>query len=349
MKKTRMSLVLAAGLVLAALLAVVLAGVVVPGGASQARAGEPVVLTVKHAGTTVKTYTLSELKAVTPYAGFAGFITSGGTVNGPDAVTGVKIADVLQDATGTAMTSEESVDVHAPDDYGMTYSYDQIVNGTPFDMISTSTKQLEPAVGPLSAVLVYERAGVPLTGEEGSLRFYAAQPTSAAQVMDGSLSVYNVSSLNLRDQALPEWGLKLIGLKIKGTRQIVTEPRNSVEGCSRPGCHGSSQTVAGQRWSGVPLWRLMGVVDGGASHKGHSYNAALARRGYRIRFFDAAGHSTTISSKITPFRNSIVVANQVGGAVPGTSFYPLRLVGPTRYIPASKRLGRIVKIKMLPW
>ena len=93
----------------------------------------------------------------------------------------------------------------------------------------------------------------------------------------------------------------------------------------------------------------MGVVDGGASHKGHSYNAALARKGYRIRLYDAAGKYVTISSKVTPRRDSIVLANQVGGAVLGTGYYPLRLVGPTKFVPASKRLGRIVRIRMLPW
>jgi hypothetical protein len=335
-------------LLLCAVAAVFAAGALVPGGAPNANAADQVVLTVKDDGRVVKQYTLTELEAVTPYSGYAGFITSGGTVNGPDPVVGVKIADVLKDAFGTAMTSQQSVDVHAPDDYGMTYSYDQVVNASGFDMISTVTKKVEAIVGPLSAVLVYERAGLPLPADEGSLRFYAAQPTAAAQVMDGSLSVYDVSLLNLRDQAVPEWGLKLVGLKIKGKRQIVTEARNAIEGCSRPGCHGRGVAIAGARWSGVPLWRLMGVVDGGASHKGHSYNAALARKGYRIRLYNAAGKYVTISSKVTPFRNSIIVANQVGGAVPGAGYYPLRLVGPAKYVPAAKRLGRITKIVMLP-
>ena len=73
-----------------ALFAVVLCGALVPGAAPKASAADPVVLTVKHDGTLVKTYTMAELQAVTPYAGYAGLITSGGTVSGPAAVTGVQ-------------------------------------------------------------------------------------------------------------------------------------------------------------------------------------------------------------------------------------------------------------------
>ena len=92
----------------------------------------------------------------------------------------------------------------------------------------------------------------------------------------------------------------------------------------------------------------MGVVDGGARHKGNSYNAKLARKGYRIRLYDVKGKYVTISSKLTPYRDSIVIANQMDGAMPGPAFSPLRLVGPVKYLPAAKRLGRITKIVMLP-
>lgn len=354
--KTRRTVVATALLALLAIVAVIVAGAVASSRAAPAAAAGPVVLTVKHNGTAVKTYTLDDMKALPVYSGYAGFITSGGTVHGPDPVTGVKVADVLQDAFGAAMTTEQSVDVHAPDDYGMTYTYGQIVEGTPFEMINATTKQVEPSKAALSSILVYARNGIPLepfdtaTGDgEGPLRFYIAQLTDENQIMDGSLSVSGVSTLNLRDQALPEWSLKLVGLKIRGVRQVVKESRNAIEGCSRPGCHGSGRTISGVRWRGVPLWRLLGVVDGGARHKGHSYNATLARKGYRIRLFNAAGKYVTISSKITPYRNGIVLANQARGAVLKSRYYPLRLVGPAKWIPSSKRLGRIVKIKMLPW
>jgi hypothetical protein len=89
---------------------------------------------------------------------------------------------------------------------------------------------------------------------------------------------------------------------------------------------------------------LIGQVDGG---KDMTYNAALARKGYRIRLYSATGKTVTLDSRATVRRSSIVVANSAGGALV-TKYYPLRLVGPAKYVPASKRLGGITKIVMLP-
>jgi hypothetical protein len=353
----RTSLILAAGVVLVALLAVVLAGVVVPGGAAPAKAAEPVVLTVKHAGTVVKTYSLADLQALAHYDGYAGFITSGGTLHGPDPVTGVTLVAILQDA-GLGLDASQSLNLLAPDGYPANLSYNQVVNGTPYDIIDATTKELTTPASTLTPVLVYARNGValdpfdPISGEgEGPLRFYVAQLTDTNQVMDGGLSVSGVAALDVLDQPITEWKLRLVGLRIRGTRQIVTETRNSIEGCATPNCHKSGWTdpSSSRAWTGVPLWRLLGVVDGGRRHKGNSYNDALARKGYRIRFFDAVGHTRTISSKIVRRRESIIVANLMDGVIPDAAYYPLRLVGPAKYVPEGRRLGRIVKIQLLPW
>ena len=139
-----------------------------------------------------------------------------------------------------------------------------------------------------------------------------------------------------------------MGLRIRGTRQVVTKPRNEIQQCANPFCHGSSVKAASRVWTGVPLWRLIGVVDGGKSHYGHSYNEALARSGYRIRLTGANGRTVIIRSGATLRRNSVVIAYKVSGAVLGTNYYPLRLVGPTKWVPSTKYLGKITKIEMLP-
>ena len=278
----------AAAIVIVVLLAVAIAGAVVPGGTPKAAAADPIVLTVQHEGVVVKTYTLADVQALTAYSGYAGFMTTGGTVSGPDPVTGVSLVTVLQDA-GFTMTSGQSLDVHAPDGFGGTFGYDMVVNGSPYGMFNAATKAAESAKEPLAAILVYLRGGVALVpfdaahpDGDGPLRFYMAQADDENQVMEGSDSVKGVSILNLRDQPVTDWKLKLVGLKIKGKRQVATENRLAIQTCATPNCHksGWSEQGSSQAWTGVPLWRLIGVVDGGARHKGHSYNAALARRGF---------------------------------------------------------------------
>ena len=68
-------------------------------------------LTVKYQGTTVKSYSLAQLRALTAFSGYAGIRSSGGTTNGPDAVTGVKITDIVADARGIALTTSQAVTV----------------------------------------------------------------------------------------------------------------------------------------------------------------------------------------------------------------------------------------------
>ena len=210
----------AALLLLCAVAAVFAAGALLPSGAAPARAADAVVLTVKHAGATVKQYTLADIEALTPYDGYAGFMTSGLTVHGPDPVTGVSLVTVLHDA-GLDLAAGQSVNLLASDGYPANLTYDQVVNGTGFDIFNATTTQEEPAATAVTAVLVYKRNGAELvpfdpgTGEgEGPLRFYAAQLTDTNQVMEGSVSVSGVATFDVLDQPITEYSLKLIGLKI---------------------------------------------------------------------------------------------------------------------------------------
>ena len=357
-------LAIVAVLVVAAVLAA--GAAVMPGGTTKARADDPIVLSVYHngvwdnkgvltGGTLVKSYTQSELAAVSTYDGYAGFKKSTGTVVGPYPVEGAKISDVLTDALGApGLTAEQSVDVYSPipAPYIQTITYDQVENASPsnFQMYDATTKQqliTLPAGGALSAVLVWSLGDPlePLPAEEGPLRFYVADAQSDNAVMLGSMSVFAVTRLNVRDQVLSPWTLKLIGLKKNGTKPTDTIDQNTYQSCSAQGCHGAAFKIAGQAWTGVPLYLLMGEVDGG---KDMTYNAKLARKGYRIRLYPASGKAVTIDSNVTVRRSSIIVANGVDGAALSDLYYPLRLVGPPKYVPAGKRLGRITKIVMLP-
>ncbi len=343
----------AALLVLLAIAAVFAAGALVPGGTSAAKAADPPVLTVQHNGTLIKQYTLADLQVLTVYNGFAGIKNSALHVTGPDAVTGVRVADVLQNALGgTGITSQQSVDVIAFDLYSQTLTSDQVSNPSAANWFMFNTTdgdgtQLTGADvhGQLSSILAWARSGSALPADEGPLRLYAADSLNEPVVMRGSDSEFRVVKLNVRDQVLPSWNLTLVGLKSHGTRPTDVIDTQSYQSCAAPGCHGVGwKAPDGVRWTGVALYMLIGQVDGG---KDMTYNARLARKGYRIRFYSATGKTVTLSSKITVRRSSIVVANSAGGAL-ASQYYPLRLVGPAKYVPASKRLGQITKIVMLP-
>jgi hypothetical protein len=336
----------AALLVLLAVAAVFAAGALVPGGASPAKAAGPVMLTVQHNGTLIKQYTLSDLQALAVYNGYAGIKNSALHVTGPDAVTGVRVVDVLQNALGgTGVTSQQSVDVIAADLYSQTLTSDQVSNPSAanwfmFNATDGDGTQLTGADihGQLSSILAWARGGSALPADEGPLRLYAADSLNEPVVMRGSDSEFRVAKLNVRDQVLPSWNLTLIGLRSHGTRPTDVVDTQSYQSCAAPGCHGVGwKAPDGVRWTGVPLYMLIDMT----------YNAALARKGYRIRLYSATGKTVTLDSRATVRRSSIVVANSAGGALV-TKYYPLRLVGPAKYVPASKRLGGITKIVMLP-
>jgi hypothetical protein len=340
---------------IAALLAagVMLAGTVAPGTTDKAgAAGTPwpspspgVVLEVGHNGTFVTQYTLDELGGLTPFPGYAGFKNDANNVTGPEAVTGVKVTDIVQDALGTAMTSAQSLVMRAGDGYQMTFTYAQIANLSGYSMWDATTKDpvsLSSLTGPLATALVYSAPDPP--GDllaAGPLRFMIVDATSENAVMTGSDSEYNVTSLDVLDTVVKDWSLKLAGLKINGKRQTRTITRNDFQSCVN--CHASSYEASGRTWSGTPLYYLIGEVDGG---KTMAYNATLARRGYRIRLTSTTGKSRIVSSRTIIHRRSIVLAWQRDGVVLGSSLFPLRLIGPR--LTTSQQLGRIAKIQLLP-
>ena len=337
----------AAVVVLVALVAVVLAGAIVPGGTPQAAAADPVVLTIVGNGQTM-TFTLAELQALPAYSGYAGIINSAGTVTPPSAVKGVKLTD-LMDLVG-GIPDLQSTDITASDGYGMTLTYDEVVNGN-IVMYNAATKAEEAPKATVSVVLLYEESGVPITpgpSGDGPLRLAVCQPINVDQVAAGHLCVKWVDRVSLRNAVVP-WTVKMYGLKNKhGKRQAYTLDRLSYDSCATPGCHGSSwvSPTPAKTWTGVPLFLCIGKVDGGKGHGGYgAYNEALALKGYRIKVTSASGASVIIGSRTIRNQEKIILASKLMGSEL-TTYYPLRLVGPK--IGSRSFIGRIVKIQMLP-
>ena len=320
--------------------------------ASPSPSSPPIVLQVEHNGTLVKQYTLAQLEALTPVPGYAGFMNSANNVTGPEAVTGAKITDIVQDALGAPLAASQSVDVidvSPPDGtYGMTYSYDQLVNLAGFTMYNAKTKDpvsLSSLKGPLAAVLIYSDPDQNvMPPSEGPLRFAIADARNEDAVMVGSDSVYSVNTINVRDFVAKDWSIQLAGLEKNGKRLTRTITRNDFQGCAAPGCHGSSYRSGGSTWTGTPLYLLVGEVDGGADM---TYNAALARKnGYRVELTTTGGHTVILSSSSLVLQTHVILANEANGAVLGSSLFPLRLVGPKLATPTE--VGQVKSIVLLP-
>ena len=314
-----------------------------PASAVEPRAGE-VVLTVQGLSSSVD-LTMDDLKAMTAYSGYAGMKNSAGTLFGPFPVKGVSLTDLLALVGG--INEGTDVTILGVDNYGMTYTYDQIANQawTTYDPVTGAT--VAPTAT-LTPIIGYEQDGQPLgaypTGE-GPLRMYVAQPSSA-QVVDGHLLVKWVRTIKI-EGAKPDWTVKLSGLLRNGKRQTATLDRSSYLSCAAPGCHGASWTDAkGREWTGVPLFLIVGKVDFGKSHDYGAYNEALALKGYRVKLVNKSGRVAYVGSRLIRNRGSILLANKVDGEELADAIYPLRLVGPR--LTSSQKIGGLDRIRLVP-
>ena len=164
--------------------------------------GDAGILTVDLAG--VRAYNLAELQALTPFAGWAGYINSKGAVIGPDAITGVKVTDVVADALGTPLAATQSVVVADRVDtptYEKTLTYDALVNLTGFTFYSTSdlVNPVGSYTGPMATVLIYsDPTGAVMPAASGPLRFAVADRTNENVVFKpANLSVSKVNVLDV--------------------------------------------------------------------------------------------------------------------------------------------------------
>ncbi len=327
-----------------------------------------VVLQVGHDGTFVKEYTLADLEALPAsdpgtavFNGYAGFMNTGNIVYGPDAVSGITLSDVLQDALGAPLGANQSVQFIGSDGYVQTYSDAQLTNVDQMTQLYNATTKAPVSstsyTGPFATVLLYAdntpggqvfNPDPPPAGD-GPLRLAVADATNENVVMTGSDSVKWLVKLNVLDSVPKDWSLKLTGLKIKGVRQTRTIRRNDYSSCLS--CHEYSHkgqyTTLGHKWSGVPLYMLIGEVDGGNTM---TFNAALAKKGYRIEVITSKGQKRYVSSRLIVYkgegRRKVVLAWTRDGLTLPSSSFPLRLVGPT--LLSSQEIGRITRVVLLP-
>ena len=262
---------------------------------------------------------MADLKSLPVTKGMGGIKSSTGKITIPEEYTGISLKDLIAkfnipfDATmGVTLTAE--------DGYSMTFSYDQVMNG--------SFTAYDPALGnelknhdPLTAILAYAKNGQPLnTAEEGTLRL-AIVSEKNNEVVDGHWTVKWVNQVEVKPVG-QAWMLHLHGA------MSTPVDRATYQSCGSPSCHGSAWTDEnGQNWVGVPLWLLVGEVDDANSHDAKAFNDALAEAGYTVDISASDGSTVSLDSKLIKRNNNILLAFMVNEAELPEQYYPLRLVG----------------------
>jgi hypothetical protein len=126
--------------------------------------GGPIVLTVTD-GSTVKGYSLTDLKDDNTTTGNGGEKEQDGTIIGPYPYIAVTLTDLLYPVGG--LTAGQSVKFTASDGSSRTLTYDQIINGN-FNVYNSTGNQITTSTKPIIC-LIYSENGSPLDSSTGPI------------------------------------------------------------------------------------------------------------------------------------------------------------------------------------
>jgi hypothetical protein len=282
-----------------------------------------------------KTLTMEELKALPVTEGYAGIKSSTGKITPPITMKGVALKDLAEFIGG--MDETTGFNVVAEDGYSITFSYDQLENGSFIAYDPATGAELKNPVE-LIAILAYEGNGKPFDAkQDGALRLAIVSP-ELNQVTDGHWSVKWVNKLEVKSLG-EEWVLHAQGAI---TRDV---DRASIESCGAPQCHGATWTDdKDQQWAGVPLYYLVGKVDDEIEHEGPAFNRTLVETGYSIDVIAADGYTVTFDAARVQYYKNIMVAYKVNENQLPEEYFPLRLVGDD--LSKKEMVGTISQIKV---
>jgi DMSO/TMAO reductase YedYZ molybdopterin-dependent catalytic subunit len=324
------SLALFGCLLIFAVLAVGVAGC----GDSGSTGGAPAITVVGANGS--KDYTFDQLKKMKSVEGYAGIKNSAGNITPPATMKGVLIEDLFKDVGG--LSDDAAVGIMAKDGYEMTMSAAQMKTGDflTYDTVTGAEIKVDE---PLKVIIAYEIDGKPIDPTtEGPLRL-AIITAQKNQVTDGHWSVKWVTKLQVK-AVEKEWSLVLKGA-------IAEEvDKATFESGAASGCHGNDWTDAdGNRWTGIPLYFLVGRVDDDVSHDGPAYNRDLAQAGYQVKITSDDGKTVEIDSKTMYYNRKLLVAYKLNGQPLTGDYWPLRLVGDG--LSAENMIGKVSQIEAL--
>ncbi len=276
------------------------------------------VLELTGADGAAQSFSLDALKALPVTEGFAGIKSSTGKITPPAAFKGVSLKDLA--AALTSFDEGMGFSVEASDGYAITFSYDQIMNGTFIQYDPGTGDELKSPV-PLTAMLAYEMDGQPLDEQKDGVLRLVIVSDEAKQVTDGHWSVKFITKVEVKLLS-QDWTLHLEGALAEDM------DRATFESGASPNCHGVTWTDdKAQEWVGIPLWLLVGRVDDDVKHEGPAFNDTAADAGYTVDVIASDGYTVSFDSARVKRNDNIIVAYLVNGNPLPDKYFPLRLVG----------------------
>lgn len=284
---------------------------------------------------TVTALSMDEIHELPSYTGWGGGKSSTGRITPPTELTGVIIEELV--ALVGELSPEVSVRMTARDGYAMTFSYNQITNGD-FIVYDPATGVESTTTETLKVLVAYAKEGAALIPDtEGNLRIYLVNQ-DPMQVTDGHWSIKFINQIELRSVG-EEWDLQLDGYISD------TIDRANFEIAASPNCHlAVYMDDDGRKWSGIPLWNLVGWVDDENQHESAAFNRELAAANYTVTITAVDGFSTSFLSSEIADDNDIIVAYLMNDEALEDKYFPLRLVGPD--LEGSQKVGQIASISL---
>ncbi len=257
-------------------------------------------------------YTLANTSGSFVYEGVALWVLVA-AVDGADAPDGhYMFNDMLANAG-------YNVTVIATDGYNRTFTASQIARNN-------------------SMIVANKLDGEPLGAAEFPLRLVGDNLTSGQMVKKiARIELRNIST------EVPAWTLMLNGTK------SVTIDAGAFEALYNCGVHSAwynfTNGTGDHSYAGVPLWVLVGAVDGDDGTGHYVWNTTLASLGYSVKISASDGYNATIPVADVAGNDTLILAFMLdGGYLTGTE-YPLRLVGDT--LPGSMKVRAVFTIELV--
>jgi DMSO/TMAO reductase YedYZ molybdopterin-dependent catalytic subunit len=216
-------------------------------------------------------------------------------------------------------TSGYNVTVIASDGYNRTFPASQVARNN-------------------SMIVANKVDGQPLPSSEFPLRLVGENLTSGQMVkMISRIELRNIST------DVPVWNLTLVGTK---TAVLDAGAYEALFNC---GVHSAwynfTNGTGDHSYAGIPLWVLVGAVDGDDGIGHYVFNTSLAALGYSVKIIASDDYNVTIPISDVAYNDTLILAFMVDGAYLTGSSYPLRLVGDT--LPGSMGVRAVITIQLV--